>query len=482
MSNSSAAARSATPKRRESLLGSGTLYALATVAPILSTLLITPLITRMLGPTEYGVVGISITFYQMIAIVLGLGLSASITRHAIIASSGVQGAIAMVLWGSLAAIVLGTVLVIALPLWGSAVLADAETWVLAFPIVSAVGLATLTLCQSLFRAIERVKTFVLMGVLSAVAAPVFGLISILTAGPTAAHFLTGLAAGHLLAGAVALVVVLRIGRPHMSRGDLAENLRIGLPTVPHSVASAFLVSALVVFASHYLSIEEAGRLQLALLLGTAPLVLLGAFNNSWAPMIYRAPAEKRAAVLTQSTKAIAVLVYFLVAGFCVLAEPVISFIAGPELFSTETLTAAVITTIAAPFMALYLANIHLVFLSGRTLLLALTTPLSLVFALAGVLLVVEGLHSSALAMFALGLPLFHAAQWVMSILLRRRSGYPAPQILGAFPALVAAFLAAVGVAVLQPIFLVTLIVCLFVGVVIVAVNRSALRAALSTSS
>lgn len=462
--------------RSESLVGSGTLYALATVAPILSTLLITPAITRMLGATQYGLVGISITLYQMFAIVLSLGLPAAITRHAIIATSSLEGAVALVRFGSIASVLGGALLIATVPFWGSLFIGEINPWVLGFPMISASGLAILTLCQSLFRAVGRVSTFVAMGVLSAVSGPVLGLLSALANGPHAASYLGGLAAGHFGTGVVALILTLLIKRPRISRADIMTNLRIGLPTVPHSIASAFLVSVLVVMASIFGSVEDAGRLQLALLLGTAPLILLGAFNNSWAPMIYRASDEARAPLLSQTTKAISVIVFALVGGFCTFAQPVIAFIAGPELYIPEMLSTAVLTTIAAPFMALYLSNVHLVFLSGRTGMLALTTPLSLVVAMGYLFVTAAGLSLHSLATFALGIPVFHLSQWFMSMWLRRRSGYDAPRVASSMPALSLSVLTALLVALLHPSFLPTLAAFVPLCLLLAYLSRSALRA------
>lgn len=461
-------------KRGETLLGSGAIYALASVAPILATLLITPIVTRLLGPTEYGVVGISITLYQVGSVALSLGLPAAVTRHAIIARSGERGAASLVIIGSGIAVGLGLFVAALIPLWGSAVLGSSMQWILLCPIISSIGLSMLTLSQSFLRAVERVVVFVTLSGIAALLGPTSGFVSALVFGPSPAAYLGGMAGAHLLVGAVSLVVVVRHARPQFSRSETRENLRIGLPTLPHSIAISFLISALVVLASKLGGFEEAGRLQLALLLGTAPIILLGAFNNSWAPMIYRASNEDRAPLLASSLRAIAVLVFVLVGGFCVLAQPVVSFIAGPKLYSPELLVAALIVTAATPLMALYLANIHLVMLSGRTTLIALSTPLSLVISLLAVAGITRVFGVDSLVVYAVGYPIFHLSQWMMSSFLARRSGYAPPRVLGALPVLAAAFLTSILVAVLRPSLWLT--ACIFVVAVVAIVykNRSVL--------
>ena len=461
---------------KDTLLGSGSLYTLATVAPVIVTLLITPLVTRALGPEGYGVVGISISFYQFGAVLLGLGLSASITRHAIIAESGVSGAVTLVFVGTAAAFLIALIASIALPIWGRAVLGDAApAGILVWPLISSAALSTHSLCQSVYRAVLRVKTFVALGILASFAGPGLGYLLITTVGATPSAYLAGLAAGHGLAAIAALVWLPRIERTGFSIRETMENLRIGLPTVPHSIASSFLIGCIVIVAQHTSGLATAGQIQLALFLGSAPLLVLGAFNNSWAPMVYRTPAETRPQVLSQSMRAVSVLVCVLVAGFSVLVEPVAAFVAGPAIFDRDMVDAALVAAVASPFMALYLVNIHLVFLSGRTALLAIASPTSLA---AAVLVVAAGrvLGANTLWELALGLPMFHLSQWVMSTWLRRRSGHSAPRIATSAPTLAVAAVVPLAYAAFQPSPLVGTILGLIVTAALAYVNRKALLA------
>lgn len=418
-----------------SLLGSGAIYTVATVAPILSTLLVTPIVTRLLSPSQYGLVGIGVSIYQVGLVLLALGLPAAITRHAIIEGSGVAGASGLVVSGAGAVIGGGVAFALFIPVWGPLVLPDGGLWILLWPVSSAVGLSVLMLCLSLLRALERVVLFALLGSLSALVSPLLGVLGILVSGSRAENYLLGLSIGQVFVGFLALILTVRIAKPSFSLPVLKLNLRIGLPTVPHSISTALLTSALVVVTGHLGGLENAGRLQLALLLGTAPLVLLGAFNNAWAPMIYRATAAIRTQVLSRSTQLVAVIVFTLGAGFCMFAEPVVHFIGGPQIANDAMVQAAILVTTAAPFMLLYLANIHLVFLSGKTGFLAVTTPLSVAISLIVVVVGYDIYPSADVRWFALGLPVFHACQVGMSTVLRRRSGYEGARFAASLPVL-----------------------------------------------
>lgn len=460
--------------RREGLLGSGALYSLSTVAPVLVSLLITPFITRTLGAEGYGVVGIGITLYQFGSIALGLGLSAAITRHAIIGGTGVSGATALVWSGAGLAVIGGGLAVILIPVWGPALLGESsDVATLLWPTLSAVALSVLTLCQSVFRAISRVKTFVGLGMFSALAGPMIGLIVVAAGRPEPSAYLSGLAAGHLVAAITALLLLPRIPLRAFAPAELRSGLAIGLPTVPHSITGALVTVVLVAFATQVDGVAAGGRLQLALFLGTAPMLILGAFNNSWAPMVYREPDASRSRFLSRSMQAISVLVLGLVAFFCTLIDPVASFVAGPHVYDGSLSAAALIACAATPLMALYLVNIHLVFLRGRTLALAATTPLSGAVGVAAALWAFSLIGE--LPAFALGLPMFHGCQAVWAWWLSRRTGYPLAPITRSLPLLLIAVALPVLTVWLEPSIVVLALGSLIILTVAVVLNRRAIR-------
>lgn len=463
------------PRRGQGLLGSGALYSLSTVAPVLVSLLITPLITRALGAAGYGIVGIGITIYQFGSILLALGLSAAITRHAIIAGTGVSGATALV-WLGAGITVLGGIAAAALvPFWGPALVGGADgAPALIWPVVSAVALSILTLCQSVFRAIERTKTFVLLGMLSAVIGPAIGLAAVTLVAAEPGLYLCGLALGHSLVSAAALALLPRIRRSDVSLAELRSGLAMGLPTVPHSVTGALLTIVLVACATQIEGVAAGGRLQLALFLGSAPMLILGAFNNSWAPMVYRQTDADRSAFLSRSLQAISLLVLVLVAGFCTLVEPVARFIAGPEVYDDSLRAASLIACTATALMALYLVNTHLVFLRGRTLALAVTTPTS------GLVAVAAALGALAVwpdqpAAIAVGVPVFHGCQALWAWWLSSRTGYPSTPIARSLPLLAVAVALPQAVLWLRPELLAIAIVSAVVVAAAVALNWGALR-------
>ncbi|MBB2924163.1 lipopolysaccharide biosynthesis protein [Cellulomonas cellasea] len=435
-----------TPPR--GLLAEGAVYALALAAPVLATILLTPLVTRSLGAVEYGHVASGIAVYQIAAIVLALGLPAAITRDALIEASGTRGSSGTVVVGTVAAVSLGVTAALTVDAWSGVLAVDVAA---ARPaLLNAAALATLTMCQAQLRALSRASTFVALGVTSALAPPAIGLVLVHTTTPTAGTYLSGLAVGQALVAAVALAVVVRADRPSTSVTALRRSLRTGLPTVPHQLATGAIAAALVLVAARTTGPVAAGQMQLALLLGTAPLVIVGAVNNAWAPRVFRLPAAERAPYISSSTPLVAMLAVVLGTGVAVVAPLLLAVVAPPELATPGAAQAVAVVAAAAGLSVLYLASIHLVFASGRTGWLAVSTPAALAVSLAAAWALRAALPDAGLWTLAAAVPVFHAAQALLAVLLRRRVAAERPRLAPALPAAVGGALACLVLAATMP--------------------------------
>lgn len=470
----------ATPAAGRKLLGQGSVYAVATVAPILVTLGLTPVLTRLLGPFEYGLVGVSITLYQLGAVLLGLGFPTAITRHAIVEKSGLGGARGIAATSALLAVLLAVVLLAAAPLWSPLMMPAGHRELVVWPVISAVGLSALTASQSMFRASENVRAFTAFAALSAVLPIGLGLVYVWLTDATAANYLPFVAMGHLVVGALSLFWACRGSSLKITPQETVAALRVGLPTVPHQVASSLLLVVVVAVTVASSGVAIAGGLQLAITLGSTPMVLLGAVNNAWAPMVYRSPSAQRTALLGSTFRTVSLFVLLLLTGFAVVGPLVIHLVGGPVADQPGVVQSAMVVAAATVAMSGYLVNTHLVFLSGRTGLLALTTPLA---AAAAVTLaaIVAGQASSPLWAIAAAVPAFHLFQAMWSIWLRRRTRLPmAPTLRGVMT--LALGLPPLAAAVLTGDFGTTLIVSVAAAAVGLFQNSRHIAAQVRTSS
>ncbi|WOQ70012.1 hypothetical protein RYJ27_01920 [Microbacterium limosum] len=440
------------------LLGAGSLYLVATLAPTLTLLALTPLVTRTLGAAEYGEVAIVITIYQLGAMLVTFGLPLAVTRHALLGRGGFGIANGIILVGSIGAAACGTSLALAAPLWGGVTFPAVLPQTLAWGVIAGVGLSITTLAQSLFRAAEKVKVFVALAITASVLPPTLGL-ALITAGQsrTAETYTLGLAVGYVAAGLVALVTAMRFRRPRFSLTETLGAYRIGLPTLPHLVSLPLLISGALAIVSASTNTTTAAELQIAALVGASVLTMLNALNNAWAPMIMKTGTETRPQVLEHSTYVISLVTLVIICVYVVLAPFMVQFIGGPVVQSDAPARASLVVALSGIFQVLYLANIHLTFITGRTGPLALTTPLAAVAALAALQVMTQiSLEPPSLILFATAWPLFFALQAVSSAILARRTPFATARTSSSFVPLASAGFVCLGCAVFAPSFGITI--------------------------
>lgn len=418
------------------IIGRGSLYTVATIAPVLVSVAVTPVLTRTLGAQEYGLVALAITFYQLVSMLIALGLPLAITRNAIVDAAGPRGASALVVIGACGALGFGTIIAVLTPFWAPMLVGGASANALVPPAISAVGIALVVLAQALLRALDRAVEFVTFAAMASIIPAVLGVAAIWALSPDAEVYLWALAVGHLVIGLTAVVRVTSSVRPRWAGLNLRFAFRMALPTLPHQLSSPFLAAGLVGVATYLHGVATGGQVQLALLLGTAPMIVLSAVNNSWSPLVMRAGTEQRPQVSRDAAALVATLTLVMSAGFVALIGPMSMLLAGPQLATQNLVYAASTAAVGATFMVVYLANIQLVFLVGKTGMLGITSPIAAVASV--VAAAVFGLAVDGdLRVFTAGASLNWLLMSLISFWLRRRTGEPRVQFGPALPYLAA---------------------------------------------
>ncbi|MQA15652.1 MAG: oligosaccharide flippase family protein [Pseudonocardiaceae bacterium] len=399
------------------VLGRGSLYTLATAAPILANVAVTPFVTRLLGAAEYGVVAIAIVIITVGMMLAGLGMTVAITRHGILERSGHEGARALVFQGSGLAVAILVLATATGRWWAPGVVGVPWRPALAFALAAAAGFAVAVNAQSYLRVRDRPLPFVALAAIATLGGPVAGLALLQSTGGGADRYVAGLLIGYATAGVVGVALVRSGGRARAHRGDLRRALRLGVPAVPHQVALFLANGALVLIASQVFGTAAGGRMQLALLVGSAPAMITTAFNNAWSPVIYRTAIAQRGVALEHTARDIAAFTAVLSGGVALLA-PWLMRVLAPASYAPTGLVAAVgVTSIGSVLSVAYLANLHLILAAGRSAGLALVSPLSLG---AGLLSAALASMTGPLTAVALGFPVTYLALAIGTALLRRR--------------------------------------------------------------
>jgi len=404
------------PAASKGVLGRGSIYTVGTAAPILANAAVIPFVTRLLGVRDYGIVAIALVVIQIATMTGSLGMPSVITRQGILAHSGVAGARALLVRGSLMTLGLVAAAILAAPLWEPLVKTQLRGAVL-LGLVASAFFVVVENAQALLRVLDRPGSFVALSLTATLGGPLLGLALLTGSAPVRSpeRYLAGLTVGYAVAAVVGLAMCLRGGRPKRDRGDTRAALRMGLPVIPHLVALFLATGALVVMASRLYGVPASGRLQLALLVGSSPAVITSALNNSWAPIIYRAPDHERAAVLAHTARDITALAALISGGVALLSPWLMRLAAAPSFRPLELVPAVAITAFGCVLSVAYLANVHLVFAAGRSLWLSVVTPASLLAGLTCAYLV----GRENLTLLAVGFPATYAALALGTALLRR---------------------------------------------------------------
>jgi O-antigen/teichoic acid export membrane protein len=206
----------------------------------------------------------------------------------------------------------------------------------------------------------------------------------LTTARTPAAYVVGLALAYLCAAAYGVVFVIRSGEVLYRRRELGLALKVGLPTIPHSLALALATGAMVIIATRFYGrdnpaagLDASARLYVALNIAIVPTYVTSALNNAWAPLVMRAPASERGETINKTAVDIGWIAACVSTGIALLAPWAIQVIADPKYSVSELVPIVAVVSTVAVLSVTYLASSHLVFVSGRTTGLAVSTPISL---------------------------------------------------------------------------------------------------------
>jgi O-antigen/teichoic acid export membrane protein len=397
------------------VLGRGSIYTLGTAAPVLANAAVTPAVTRLLGVDAYGVVSVGIVVMQIGMMVAGLGMSAVITRHGLLGGSGQEGARTLLVRGLAMTAGLTAAALAVEPVWSPLIAPDLRRAVV-IALLTAACYVGVEESQAFLRVLDRPLAFVSLSLLATLGGPCLGLVLILAGEATAERYLTGLLGGYAVAALVGVAITLRSGPRRHQAGDTRAALRMGLPMLPHMVSIFAANGGLVFLATALFGPDESGRLAVALLLGMSPGVVTAAMNNSWGPTVYRTPEPERGHVLEHTAADIGYLAATMAGGVALLSPWLLRIAAGPDFRPDELVPQVAVIAFGTVLSIGYLANVHLVFASGRTFGLSVTTPVSLGIGLA----LAAALSQVDVALLAVGFPLTYAGMAAGSAYLAHR--------------------------------------------------------------
>lgn len=373
MSGTGTLGNEADPARR--LLRGGSTYTLATAAQLGAGLLVLPVLTRVLDAGEYGTVTAALVVFNLLSVSIGLGLATAISRsyfHRDDRSFGRDGTLGLVWASGLLAAAIALVLELTGPLWSELYEGVEYEAPLRLAVWTAVAYALLQSAQSLLRAEERPRPYVVAAIVATAGAQTLGLAGAVAWGVSG--YMAGVAVGVAIAAALALHFVGAFRAPAIAPGLVRRNLAIGLPTVPHALALYVLAAGDRVVVERLEGLAAVARYHVAFLVGFVVILTSAALNNAWTPIVFGAEPKERWRMLAETTATVVRVTAIAAAAVAVLA-PLALRVAAPGAYGADDLAdVTVLVAVSALPYVLSLACVQLVLWRAVTWWLALITP------------------------------------------------------------------------------------------------------------
>lgn len=321
------------------------LYTLANLIPRLGTFLLLPLLTRLLGRAEFGIVSLAGSGALLVAIALRLGLDASLLRfHADLAPPDRAA-----LYATVAAISAGAAaLLVALAAVLAPLLMPAAAGFAILAVVTGALSAFQFLPSVWYRATGQPGRFLAMA-LGAFAVYAMATVALVAWARLGA---VGAIVAQLLGAAVfALAAVVLLGRmrpPRPRRELAARTLRFGLPLVAHgllgwilNVSDRWLLAAFLGLAAAP-TLAAIGVYSLGYQLGYAIALVAISFHAAWLPLFYRLGAGSQGPGLLRAVVSVTVAGYAMLATVLGALAPEIVGIVAPAEWREAADVAAVV--------------------------------------------------------------------------------------------------------------------------------------------
>lgn len=367
------------------LLVHSSVYTIGAIIPMLVQLVSIPIIITILGADAYGELSIALLSAQTITTLIGFGVSAAIPRQVILGRDGTRtgaGLVTLLLCVNLLISLLGSlILILLLPNMFN------ENFIFILVTISAVGLVQVGLVQSFFQGLQKPFAYISIGMAVALMPPIVGLIIATSASRSAEEYYFGFALSHIFLGVTLTLFVSLKFKSVASFNNLYSAIKIGFSTVPHNFAASLVPLSATSVAMLVGGPFLAAGVQFANSIANAPSMIISSINQAWGPELFRTNPENRKSFINSSAFIISVVTSCLVAGFGVFA-PIFMPILGPGISTTSVIQLSILIAGAGSIQVLYFAIVNLLFLEGKTGLLALTTPLSVFIGILGLYTIV----------------------------------------------------------------------------------------------
>jgi O-antigen/teichoic acid export membrane protein len=349
---------------------SGNIYLLGAVGQGLGPIFLTPFLTRQLTPQEFGQVTYVTAVAAVFGVILSLGLPIVISRSYVLDS---KSRVTISSWSKA---LVGIYLSFAVILF----ILNLNNFLVPTAILSiSFSFGIIQLLLPFARARNQSTVFVAISIIGTLLP---GLVIIISGFWGVRNNTTQvLNLGSLISSIIVLLLVkdFHLSRIINKKYNLSNSIKTGLTILPHMLAMIALVNVDKIIFGRYLDVESSGYIQIMMLVGTAPIMILGALNHAWLNQVLQSlKSNKNKAYKsineTLSKLFIICLILFIV---IIIFLNIILEILNPYILLNRIDTQVVVLSASASTMyVIYLANTHVLTWAKKFWILAISTPIS----------------------------------------------------------------------------------------------------------
>lgn len=346
-------------------------YVFGSAVQGLTPFILTPFLTRALSKVQFSEFVLVISIGTILSFLFALGLPAAITRELILDKIKFNENFITINFVKRYLLLLSLILIFI-----SSFLTDPYK-IFGFSFALGLSLAAISLDMAIFRVKQLAYKFIYFAIFS-------------TAIPTMLMTL-GIYFGLLLNTFILFYVLfvtmfaaiqnLELFKEESNANQFTTLFKLGWPTIPHGLGMSFLQYGDRILVASIFGLTTAGVIQVAALIGTAPILLLSTLSNAWiTPVLEKFNQHKLfgQSYLNKTTNYLALFILVFSILIMIGSQPLLNLFA-PENYEIETMSLLVIMLSSNSLLfVIYLRNTYILLLSGKLQSLALITPLSII--------------------------------------------------------------------------------------------------------
>jgi O-antigen/teichoic acid export membrane protein len=349
---------------------SGNIYLFGALGQGLGPVVLTPILTRILDVKSYGEITFITSFAAILGILFSLGLPIVISRSYVLEEESRPSITRWFKQITISYLLLSAVLI-----------TFAGNSLNLFILAVAFPFAAMQLILPLARAQDKASQFAFISIIGTLLPSISVVLNNSFDSPISNPGALGL--GAIIGAFISftLVSTKNDSTLRLSKYSLSNSIKIGYSILPHMFAMVALLNIDKVIFGNQLDKTFSGYLQVIMLVGTAPILILSALNHAWLNQILlqlKGNSTKAFADLNQTILKLFILILILVGVINALSTQIISVLNPNLLVNSEVQKTIILTSVSSFIYVVYLANTHLLTWQKKFWVLGLTTPASVV--------------------------------------------------------------------------------------------------------